>query len=711
MVIGGACWQCAGAWVEREGFDRGGTTVAATVLETLEYDKIKNMLAEQTLSGLGRELAERLSPLTGLRAVEVALLETTEAVTVLERGAQIPLWGLGDLRPLIERVEKGGMLRAAELVRLADCLRGCREFKRYMEGKQDIAPNLGRHVWGIAVLRELEDEIYSSIDGSRVADSASPRLSRIRKEIRIVDERIKSRLQSYLTAPKYRDVLQDSIIAVRGDHYALPVKASHRHAIDGAIVDTSGSGATVYIEPAAIRKLINDLQVLRGEEEAEEFQVLAALSGLVGEQAGAISSNLRIMALYDLVFAKGRLSLSMRGRSVPVNEEGFIQLLQARHPLLGTEAVPLDIVVGSRYRTVVITGPNTGGKTVVLKTVGLLTLMAQSGLHVPVGEGSMLSLFDQVLADIGDAQSIEQSLSTFSGHIKQIAAILRVAGRSSLVLLDEIGTGTDPAEGAALAMGILEELHAAGAVTLATTHYSDVKRLGDAHPGFINGRMDFDAVSLRPLYRLIMGEAGASQAFWIAERLGISAGALERARRHAAGPGRGRAGPGTETAAGAAANAVAATATGGVARSEPDPKPLEKIRSLPAPDAVPAGPGAGSQDQGPITQAKRPWKLGDSVLIEQLNLQGVVAVLPDDQGEMVVFARGRRERVNHKRVKLIAPAEEIYPEGYDLRTVLYTWQERKTMQDMIRKRDEVVAASPGSTMAPQSRIEVDRSKA
>jgi MutS2 family protein len=676
--------------------------LAATVLETLEYDKIKNLLAEQTLSGLGRELAERLAPLTGVRAVEIAMLETTEAVAVLEKGARIPLWGLGDLRPLIERIEKGGMLGAAELVRLADCLRGCREFKRYMDGKRDVAPNLGRHAWGIATFRELEDEIYNSIDGSRVADAASPRLGRIRKEIRIVDERIKSRLQSYLTAPKYRDVLQDSIIAVRGDHYALPVKSSHRHAIDGAVVDTSGSGATVYIEPAAIRKLINDLQVLRGEEEAEEFQVLTALSGLVAEHVGPIASNLRIMALYDLAFAKGRLSLSMRGRAVPVNEEGFIQLLQARHPLLGVEAVPLDLVVGSRYRTVVITGPNTGGKTVVLKTVGLLSLMAQSGLHVPAGEGSMLSLFDQVLADIGDAQSIEQSLSTFSGHITQIAAIVRVAGRRSLVLLDEIGTGTDPAEGAALAMGILEELHSLGAVTLATTHYSDVKRLGDAHPGFINGRMDFDAVSLRPLYRLIMGEAGASQAFWIAERLGIPGAVLGRARRHAAA--------GTGTTAGAV---QAVGAAGEVHIGERDmSKPLEAIRAMPRPEAqqsLKETPVAGDGEAG-AAERKRPWKLGDSVFVDDLNQQGVVAVLPDDQGEMVVFTRGRRERVSHKRVRLIAPAEDLYPEGYDLRTVLYTWQERKTMQDMIRKRDEVVTASPGSTMAPRGRIEVDRRK-
>ncbi|MDP2872499.1 MAG: DNA mismatch repair protein MutS [Bacillota bacterium] len=677
--------------------------MAATVLETLEYPKITAMLAEHTLSGLGRGLAESLAPLAGLRAVETAMLETTEAVAVLERGAQIPLWGLGDMRPLIERVEKDGVLGAAELVRLADCLRGCREFKRYMSAKQDLAPNLGRHAGGIALFPELEEEIYASIDGSRVADSASPRLARVRKEIRIVEDRIKSRLQSYLTAPKYREALQDSIITVRGDHYALPVKASHRHAVDGVVVDTSGSGATVFIEPAAVRRLTNELQVLRGEEEAEEFQVLTALSGLVGAQAMLISANLRIMAHYDLAFAKGRLSLAMGGRSVPVNDVGFIQLLQARHPLLGGDAVPLDLVVGRRYRTVVITGPNTGGKTVVLKTVGLLTLMAQSGLHVPVGEGSMLAMFGQVLADIGDAQSIEQSLSTFSGHISHIAEIMWVAGRSSLVLLDEIGTGTDPAEGAALAMGILEELHAAGAVTLATTHYSDVKRLGDTHAGFINGRMDFDSVSLRPLFRLVMGEAGASQAFWIAERLGIVPGVLDRARRHLALRPEEAAGGGIRTGGG----------EGGRAGTESGPKPLEAIQPLPKVRAVgapaePGGAATGSSDSQTAKDAKRPWKLGDSVLIEPTNQQGVVAVLPDEQGEMVVFARGRRERVNHKRVKLIAPAENLYPEGYDLRTVLYTWQERKNMHDMERKRDQVVAASPGSEMAPKSRIEVDR---
>jgi len=636
------------------------------ILLTLEYDRIKAMLADLTLSGLGRELVERLKPMTRRGAIEAALLETTEAQALLAGGAQVPLRGLADVRQLVERAEKGGALNPAELVRVADCLRGCRELKRYMESKRLVAPNLSRYAEAIAVFRALEDEIYLSIDGSRVSDAASPRLARIRKEIHAQEERIQAKLQSFLTSHQYRGAIQESFVSIKDGHYVLPIKASHRHKVDGLVIDTSGSKLTVFVEPTVVRMLTNERQALKAEEEAEEYQVLMALSGLLAAEARPILINLEVMAAYDFALAKGRLSLSMGGRSAAINDEGFIQIIQGRHPLIPHEAVPLDLTLGRRYRTLVITGPNTGGKTVALKTVGLMTLMIQSGLHVPVGEGSRLAVFEGILADIGDGQSIEQSLSTFSSHMGRIASILRQAGRSSLVLLDEIGTGTDPAEGAALAMAILEELHESGAVTLATTHYSDVKRLADLRQGFINGRMDFDPETLKPLYRLVMGEAGSSHAFWIAQKLGIGRKVLELAEKHLQ-EGHPQALPEGQA---------------GFNTKQPEAKP--GLARNPAPsvqDQASGGPSTPEQ----AADDRRPWQIGDSVMIQTIGQTGVVAELPNARGEMVIFTRGKRITVNHKRVTLLVSAEHLYPEGYDLRTATYTWKDRKLMHNMERK--------------------------
>lgn len=645
------------------------------VLKTLEFDKIKAALADYTLSALGRELAEGLAPLTQQAAIEAAMQETTEAREILSRGASTPM-PMTDIREPVARAEKGDVLSPSDLTRVATCLRGCRELKRYMQTKQLAAPNLCRYADGIAIFPSVEEKIFDSVNGDAVLDSASPELTRIRKEMRVVEERIKSKLNSILASAAYRDVLQESFVSVKAGRYVVPVKAGQRQKIDGIVVDTSGSGQTVFIEPTAVRKLAEELQILQSTEEAEEYQVLAALTGLLTAETERIRANLEILAVYDFAFAKARLSQAHNGRPVDVNTDGFVQIIAGRHPLLSRDAVPLELIIGHRYRTLVITGPNTGGKTVALKTVGLLTLMAQSGLHVPAAEGTQLAIFADVLADIGDGQSIEQSLSTFSSHMSHIAAILRRARQGTLVLLDEVGTGTDPAEGAALAMAVLEQLHAAGGITLATTHYSDVKRLADIHPGFINGRMDFDRESLRPLYRLVMGEAGSSQAFWIAERLGIGSDVLARAREHLQ-----------------MQVSVDTTPTGAVKppekRVDPLPRPAPAAtggigQGLAAADASGAAAPEGQDAGATGVPADRPWQVGDSVMILTLNQRGVVAELPDDRGNMIVFSRDMRISVNHTRVKLLVPAELCYPEGYDLRIATYSWEDRKIMHDLDR---------------------------
>ncbi|HEY3314528.1 MAG TPA: hypothetical protein VGL40_04510 [Bacillota bacterium] len=628
------------------------------VLSLLEYDKIKQLLADYTQSGLGREVVARLEPMVSRQAIEAALLETGEARAILDRGGQVPMSGLADIREDLGRAEKGSVLSPHDLVRVADSLRGCRELKQYMAAKRTVAPNLSRYAEAITIYRDLEDEIYRSIEGVRVANAASPQLARVRKEIQVVEDRIQAKLQSFLGSPAYREALQDSFVSLKGGRYTLPVKASHRRKIDGLVLETSGSGMTVYVEPAAVRRLVNDLSELRSAEEAEEYQVLVTLSGLAAAEAHPITVNLEVMAAYDFALAKGRLSRSMNGRPATLNEAGFMQVIEARHPLIADEAVPLDLVLGRRYRSLVITGPNTGGKTVTLKTIGLLTLMLQSGLHIPVAEGTQMAVFSKVLADIGDGQSIEQSLSTFSSHMGRIASIIHEAGPSSLVLLDEIGTGTDPAEGSALATAILEELYEAQAVTVATTHFSEVKRLADEKPGFINGRMDFDPETLRPRYRLIIGEAGNSHAFWIAERLGLRGSVIDRAREYVRARGDGPA--------------------VGLAKA-----PREPDKAVAAESAAVVGEVMAPSP--PAQRPERPWQLGDSVIINPLGQQGVVAELPNAKGEMVIFTRGKRVTVSHKRVTLLVGAEHLYPEGYDLNVALYTWHDRKLMKDMGRK--------------------------
>lgn len=654
------------------------------VLQTLEYDKIKAQLANLTVSNLGRDLVERLVPMTNKTAIEAALEETTEARTQLDGRSQVPLHGMADLRELVDRVDKGGVLNPTELLRLSDFLRGCREMKRYMGGKRLVAPRLSRYADGITPCNRLEDEITRCIDGARVASSASPQLARIRRDMQITEERIQSKLQSILNSSQYRDALQDHLISFKDGHYVLPVKASHRQKIDGTVTSSSGSGSTVFMEPTVIRNLTNELQALRIEEEVEEYRILATLTEQVAPLTQPIRINLETMAQYDLAFAKGRLSIQHEARAVVVNDRGLIGIRQGRHPLITGHVVPLDFALGKRYHTLVITGPNTGGKTVTLKTVGLLTLMMQSGLHVPVAEGSQLAIFSQVLADIGDGQSIEQSLSTFSSHMGNIAEILNQADDSVLVLLDEVGTGTDPAEGAALAMGILETLHQSGAVTMASTHYSDVKRLADIHPGFINGRMDFDPITLKPLYRLVMGEAGGSHALWIAERLGISAQALAKAREHLL-------------------SAPSSARDGEGQRKPVDDVPVVKTVSpvTTAPSPPESDPSLTAFEAGEESSTPRPWALGDSVLILTLDQRGVVAELPNSKGDMVVFSRERRITVNQKRVKLLVGAEHLYPAGYDMKTVLFTWNDRQLMHDMDRKIvDGVRVVSSGDTKSP-----------
>lgn len=654
--------------------------------EILEFDKIKEHLREYAVSRLGQRLIEELQPATNPETVAQRLAETTETRAILEAAGHIPLHGLSDVTEDLERAARGGVLSPAALLALADFLRGSRRLKRFMARYRELAPQVSGYALAITDCRDLEDRIERSIDGARVSSAASPRLAKIRAQIETIKARIEDRLKSFLISPNYRELLQEAIVSLKDGRYCLAIKASRRHQVAGSVVASSGSGQTVFVEPAAVRELTNELRILEHQEEAEEYQVLAGLSGEVAARIQVLRLNLETMAVYDFACAKAKYSRAIRGIPAAIAPAQRIVIRGGRHPLLGRDAVPLDLHLGGGLRTLLITGPNTGGKTVALKTIGIIVLMTQAGLHVPAEPGTATGVFDQVLADIGDRQSIEQSLSTFSGHMRNIVGILEAAGRRSLVLLDEIGTGTDPAEGAALAAAVLDDLCLAGALTVATTHYGDLKRFADGRPDFANGCMEFDPETLLPLFRLRMGEAGRSNGIWIAERLGMRPETLAKARAFLR---REEPGPNREEGRDMHATHPGRAPAGNTAEDEPIQCPMAVDcvpESSPAAGISPTGNGASTVPSA----SPRHFQPGDKVYVGPLRESGLFCGPANTQGHAMVLVRGKRIKVAEKRLKLQIPREQLYPdpESYDLDIVLLSKEDRRLKRRMAKRHVE-----------------------
>lgn len=504
-------------------------------LRVLEYVTVRALLAERTVTPMGREAAEALLPTADLELARSRQAETSEAVALL-RGGEVPLRGAGDLRPLVHHAAIGGVLEPAELLLVARTLQVVRRLRGHLEARRQSAPRLAQVAAGLVPLPDLEAAIAQVLDEEgQVRDDASPALARLRADLRTVERRIRERLMEILRHPAYARMLQEPLITVRGDRFVVPVKVEARAQFPGLVHDQSSSGATVFMEPLAVVALGNRRRELEAMERAEVRRLLQALSRRVAEAAEPMAATLTALGAVDLALARAALSEAWEATEPRLVADGPLELRRARHPLLlhhlGRErVVPIDVTLGGAFRTLVVTGPNTGGKTVTLKTVGLLTLMAQSGLHIPAAPGSAVRVFPQVFADIGDEQSIAQSLSTFSSHLRSIVAILGALAPPALVLLDEIGAGTDPTEGAALARAIIETLHERGAWTIVTTHYSELKTLAHQLPGVENASVEFDPETLRPTYRLLTGQPGRSNAFIIAARLGLPAAVVERAR-------------------------------------------------------------------------------------------------------------------------------------------------------------------------------------
>ena len=500
--------------------------------KVLEYEKIREMLAARAGSSLGKERARSLQPSTDYAEVEEQLEQTAEAVRI-HAVTSPPFGGIHDLRPLLKKIHMGAVLTLEELVDIRSTLYAMRSVKEFFKGLEIEAPTLKEWAHGIEILGQLERRLENTLDehGS-LRDDASVELRRLRTEIQTTQNRIKERVGAALRAPENQKYFQEAIVTLRDERYVIPVKAEYRRFFPGIVHDQSATGATLFVEPMAIVELNNDVKQLVLSEQHEVERILRDLSQQIGGQQDILQENLSVLAAFDFTFAKAKLAEDMEAQQPLMNQEGHARLRQARHPLIPRDrVVPIDIELGNAYTMLLITGPNTGGKTVSMKTFGLLVLMAQSGCFLPTAPDSTLPVYQNIYADIGDEQSIEQSLSTFSAHMTHIVDILSKVEADDLVLVDELGAGTDPEEGAALAMAILERLLAVKAATVATTHYSELKTFAYTREGIENACVEFDVKSLRPTYRLLIGIPGASNAFAISRRLGLSEAIILRAQQ------------------------------------------------------------------------------------------------------------------------------------------------------------------------------------
>ncbi|MDF2670807.1 MAG: mismatch repair protein MutS protein, partial [Paenibacillus sp.] len=487
----------------------------------LEFDKVKERLREFAISAPGRGLIDQLVPVADQRRIGMWLAEAEEACAILKQGASVPIPSMEGMDSMLELLGKGYLLQAEDLALLGRFIESGWQMKRYMKIKEQLAPGVSSYALSLYEMKELHKEIERCIRHGRVTDQASSELFKIRKQMAIIEDRMRKKLDSIVS--KYRSILQEAVVSMRNDRYVLPVKREFRKQIAGSVLDESSSGQTVFVEPADIAHLQLALREHSADEAREEAKVLGSLTELAEQHSMELSVNYETLAAYDFLFAKAKYGYSLNARKVALNKSGVIHINGGRHPMLGGSSVPLDFHIGQGYNALLITGPNTGGKTVSLKTIGLLTLMVQAGLLVPVEEGSEFAIYTNVAADIGDGQSIEQSLSTFSAHIRSLKQILDEADSQTLVLLDELAAGTDPGEGVGLSIAVLEELQRRKCTIVATTHFNEIKRFAERTTGFRNARMEFDQDSLRPLYKLRMGEAGSSYAFDIAYKLGINA--------------------------------------------------------------------------------------------------------------------------------------------------------------------------------------------
>ncbi len=609
--------------------------------EKLQYNELKEIVKSYCVSGLGKQLLDKLEPSASIKVVKNRLNETTEARAILDAEGHVPFFGISNIDSTIQKLEKGMILDPTELVSVSDFLRGCRKVKTFMLDKEFFAPILASYANSMSEFKSVEEEINFSIKGNSIDSAASKELKRIRNNIDSVEGKIKERLNKFLNSSTNKKYIQEFFISKKDDRYTIPVKASYKNQVAGTIVEISSKGSTVFIEPNTVTKLNVELASLKAEEAMEEYQILATLSGMILEDIYNIKINMELVSQYDMVFAKAKCSKHIGGIEPKLNDYGYVKLVGCRHPLLAGEAIPLNFEIGQNYRSLIITGPNAGGKTIVLKTIGLLTLATMSGLHIAGDKETEIAVFENIFVDIGDNQSIENALSTFSSHMKNLSEIMRVSNNNTLLLFDEIGSGTEPNEGAALAISILEEFYHMGCTTVATTHYGEIKRFSEMHSDFMNAAMQFNSETLEPMYELMIGKSGESNALWISRKMNVRENVLQRAKGY----------------------------------MENKEYRLERVNEsrLRKPKIVKEK-----------AEEKDEYKKGDRVKLLDYDDFGIVYKEKDNFFNIVVFYNAQFIEVNVKRISLEVQAKELYPEGYDLDTLFVDYKEWKMQHDIER---------------------------
>ena len=616
----------------------------------LEFNVIIEKLQEHALSEKAKDTLGSLSPSLNEDICTRKMAETTSARGLLDSLGSPPLALMENLPEIITLAEVGSMLIPEQLEKVATFAETCKRMCAYMARGEAVHEAVAIYGRSLENLQGLRAEIIQCISGERLLDEASPLLKNIRRKKEYLEAQIKEKISQILKSRK--QYLADGYYTIRQGHYVLPVQRKFQAQFGGTVIEMSGKGATVFMEPAAIAKLQAELSALAIEEDAEERRILFTLSAAVADHAPALRRNMEAMEILDVLFAKAKLSAAMKAVPVEIGGARRLDIRQGRHPLLAADScVPLDIRMDEVMPGVIITGPNTGGKTVAAKTVGLLSLMAQCGLHIPCEKGSYIAMQDGYWCDIGDNQDISQNLSTFSGHMTNIIDILHHASCDSLVLLDELASGTDPTEGMGIAVAVLEELRQRKCMFLVTTHYPQVKTYARKTGGMQNARMAFDQVSLSPLYKLEMGKAGESCALNIAQRLGLAAHLLERARYEVYG----------ETAANPAPQQAA---------MEAPPSRLKR-----------------REPKKEITDVCGKFTQGDSVAVLPHEGTGIVYRSADHNGDVIVQVKGIKRTVKHTRLKLLVSASELYPPDYDFSIIFDTVENRKARHKMSKRHE------------------------
>ena len=608
-------------------------------LDKLNYYDLKEIVKSYCVSGLGKTLIDKLEPSSNLKVVNRRLDETSEGRKLLDVSYHIPLEGIHNIFPLIDKMDKGGVLEPSDLTMVSDFLRGCRKVKMFLKDKEGYAPTLCSYAENISDLSYIEEEINISIRGSVVDSNASKDLKKIRKQIDTCEGKIKEKLDKFLRNSANKECIQEFFISQRNGRYTIPIKAAYKNKVAGSIVEVSSKGTTVFMEPDIVSKFTSELSVLQAEESMEVYKILAILTEMIYERIKDLKMNVEVISEYDMIWAKAKYSLDIQGIKPKINDYGYTKILKGRYPLI-KNGVPLDFEIGKDYRTLIITGPNAGGKTVVLKTLGMLTLAVQSGFHIGAKEGTEISIFQDVFVDIGDNQSVENALSTFSSHVQNLARIIKESGKSTLLLFDEIGSGTEPNEGAALAIAILEELYHKGCITVATTHYGEIKDYSHNHPDFENAAMEFKKETLEPLYKLTIGKTGDSNALYISKKMGISDCIIERTRTY-----------------------IENKDYNYETIKESKKKKVKEVES---------------------EEKYYDFSVGDKVLLLDKNDSAIIYKGRDEFNNVVVLYNKDFIEVNYKRVKLELKAEELYPEGYDLNQLFVSYKDRKLERDIER---------------------------